>query len=138
MASRRRTSNPTGTLPDKGARQWDHVYESALERGLDKSGAARQAWCAVKRYYYKRGDQWVARKRPLKPGQLAPGCAQYRGSNPPASEGCVLAKHAWDRPLSDCGDDPDAPREAARKLANKRWLLPEELAKVKAKLLRLE
>lgn len=155
--ARTRESNPTGTLPAKGARQWDHVYEAALERGHTKSAAARQAWCAVKRYYYKRGERWIRRKKPLAPHESPPGCTPYRGKNPesesdtaalktrllqrsrnpPASPGCVLAKDAWGRPITDCGDDPGTPKEAARALARMRWALPQDQAVVKARLLRL-
>jgi hypothetical protein len=53
--------NPTGTLRGKGKRQWEHVYESQLERGLPKSRAAASAWSAVKKGYRKKGGKWQAR-----------------------------------------------------------------------------
>jgi len=69
-----RDSNPLGNLPSKATRMWEHVYESAQERGLDKGAAAAQAWCAVKRRYYKKNGRWLRRKAPLGPDQQPPGC----------------------------------------------------------------
>lgn len=81
-----RDRNPVGNLPPKAARQWEAVYDSAKERGLDSSVAAAQAWCAVKRYYYKKGERWLRRKHPLGPHEQPPGCRPSsearRGSNP--------------------------------------------------------
>lgn len=52
---------PTGNLPPKAARQWEHVYRSAIDRGYSESRSAQQAWGAVKQNYVKRGDRWVRR-----------------------------------------------------------------------------
>lgn len=52
---------PTGSLPPKATRQWEHVYESARSRGASKSSAAKQAWGAVEIHYVKSGDRWVRR-----------------------------------------------------------------------------
>lgn len=52
---------PTGNLPPKAKRQWEHVYESAKSRGFSESRAAQQAWGAVKLGYVKVGDRWVRR-----------------------------------------------------------------------------
>lgn len=50
---------PTGNLPPKAKRQWEHVYESSLARGLPPSHAAASAWSAVKRGYKKCGSKWI-------------------------------------------------------------------------------
>lgn len=85
MAEARQT-NPLGNLPEKGQRMWEDVYASAQERGHDQGAAAAQAWCAVKRYYYKKGDKWRKRKKPLKPSQQPPGCTPIdRAANPSAA-----------------------------------------------------
>jgi cation transport regulator ChaB len=52
-------------MPPKAQRQWEDVYQSALERnGGDESNAAKQAWGAVKKFYKKdrRSGFWVPRK----------------------------------------------------------------------------
>lgn len=72
-----REDNPLGNLPEKASRQWEHVYESALDRGLDQGAAAAQAWCAVKRGYYQKGNRWLKRKKPLGRDEQPPGCTPY-------------------------------------------------------------
>lgn len=62
----KREQNPLGTLPPKAARTWEHVYESAQERGADKSSAAAQAWGAVNRQYHKEGNRWLKNPADLK------------------------------------------------------------------------
>lgn len=58
-----------GTLPDKGCRMLEHVYESARERGFSKRRSAQQAWGAVKRHYVQGPDGvWRARKKRKKSG----------------------------------------------------------------------
>lgn len=73
--------NPLGNLPTKASRMWEHVYESAQERGQGKSAAAAQAWCAVKRQYHKKGGRWLKRKKPLGANEQPPGCMPVRASN---------------------------------------------------------
>ena len=65
---------PTGTLPPKASRMHAEVYESARDRGWSKERAAKQAWGAVGRHYYRRGSRWLKRKRPLAnpPKKVAP------------------------------------------------------------------
>lgn len=53
---------------------WEEVYASSQERGLSKSASAAQAWCAVKRYYYKKKGRWLRRKKPIAPDKQPPGC----------------------------------------------------------------
>ena len=51
---------PTGTLPATAKRQWEHVYQSELARGLPPARAAAAAWSTVKRGgYVKCGARWV-------------------------------------------------------------------------------
>jgi len=78
-----------GTLPSKGARQLNEVFEATERRLLDDGVPAKQAatraaqiaWSEVKRYYYKRGDRWIRRKRPLTPAQKR-ARAKSRGGLP--------------------------------------------------------
>jgi hypothetical protein len=77
----KRDANPLGNLPPKASRMWEHVYESAQERGLAKGDAAAQAWCAVKRQYHKKGNRWLKRKQPLGPKEQPPGCTPVRKGN---------------------------------------------------------
>lgn len=75
-----------GSLPPKGQAMLGAVYESAKKqlgkkgvRGKKaKAGAAKQAWCAVKRQYKKVGTKWSKRKRPLGPDEQPPGCTPLR------------------------------------------------------------
>lgn len=85
-----RTPPPSGNLPKHGKEMLAAVYESAADR-LESEGipaaeakerASRQAWCAVKRHYYKRGTKWHRRQRPMGPDQSPPGCEPYRENNP--------------------------------------------------------
>lgn len=100
--------NPLGNLPPKAARMWEHVYESSLERGLSKSGAAASAWCAVKRHYYKKGERWHKRKDPLSRDEYPPGCEPFRGANPiegmpgGSVSGCI-EKYEDDPDIDDAG-----------------------------------
>lgn len=64
----------SGNLPKHGKEMLKNVYTSARERGFGEEAAARQAWCAVKRYYYKRGNKWTKRKEPISPNEYPPGC----------------------------------------------------------------
>lgn len=75
-----RAANPLGNLPPKAARQWEAVFESAQNRGLSQGAAAAQAWCAVKRGYYKKGNRWLKRKQRLSPSESPPGCEPYSRS----------------------------------------------------------
>lgn len=104
MAEQGRTGNPLGNplgnLPPKAARQWEHVYESAQKRGLSKSASAAQAWCAVKRGYYKKGNRWLVRKKKLGQDEYPPGCEPYRGkaANPEElGDAYVALRIGWDR-----------------------------------------
>ena len=81
--------NPLGNLPAKASRMWEKVYESALDRGADKGAAAAQAWCAVKRYYHKKGNRWLKRKKPLGRDESPPGCTPYAAN--PVDDGPVMA-----------------------------------------------
>jgi hypothetical protein len=54
----------------------------------------------------------------------------------PEQAGCVLAKHAWDRDTVECGPNAPTTAQAAQILANKRWTLPPDIRKQKARLLR--
>lgn len=86
---------------------WEHVYESARERGLRKSGAARQAWCAVKRQYYKKGDRWRKRKQPLGRDEYPPGCTPFQGNPigemPGGSVSGCIEKYEDDPDIRDAG-----------------------------------
>lgn len=68
------------------------------------------------------------------------GTVTYRRMNPTDAQlkqaGCVLAKHAWDRDIVECGPNAPTPAEAGEMLAQERWTLPEEDRKRKARLLR--
>ena len=49
-------------MPAKARRMWEHVYESQLERGVQKDRAAASAWSQVKKYYVKQpSGRWVSR-----------------------------------------------------------------------------
>lgn len=90
----RRSKPPaSGNLPAHGkkilAAAYENAKQDALERGLSESAAKRsaapQAWCAVKRHYYKRGERWIKRKDPLGRDEHPPGCtplARRRRRNP--------------------------------------------------------
>lgn len=73
-----RTINPLGTLPAKATRMWESVYASAQSRGFAKDASAAQAWCAVKRHYYKQGNKWRKRKQSLGQDEQPPGCTPVR------------------------------------------------------------
>lgn len=84
-----RSQNPpyqppqSGNLPKHGKEILARVYESTRSRGFDQESAARQAWCQVKRHYYKRGDRWIRRSTPVPSDQYAPGCGPpKRQTNP--------------------------------------------------------
>jgi len=99
-----RSSNPLGNLPAKAARQWESVYESAKGRGISSSAAAAQAWCAVKRRYYKKGGRWLKRKRPLAPDEQPPGCTPSRAyRNNPSGGISVAEAQALYRGVDDLG-----------------------------------
>lgn len=54
---------PNAKLPAKRTRQWEHVYQGELARGLSPSRAAAAAWSAVKRSGCRKvGDRWVCVK----------------------------------------------------------------------------
>ena len=61
-----RRRNPLGTLErlPKGARMWEAVYRSALDRGFSEERSAQQAWGTVKRagYWQDEDDVWHAPK----------------------------------------------------------------------------
>lgn len=59
-----------------------------------------------------------------------------QGNATPEQAGCVLAKHAWDRDTVECGPNAPTPAQAAQILADKRWTLPPDVRKQKARLLR--
>lgn len=114
-----REANPLGNLPPKAARMWEHVYESAQERGLSKSASAAQAWCSVKRHYYRKeeGGRWYKRKKPLSQDEYPPGCEPYEGraaANPYGRPG-----PAWE-PTGQVGVVTDWQREHAD-FAIRRW-----------------
>lgn len=73
---------PLGNLPAKASRMWEEVYASSQERGLSKGASAGQAWCAVKRHYYKKGGRWLKRKKSLRPDQQPPGCTPSSAYRP--------------------------------------------------------
>lgn len=75
MARKKYEIPSTGTLPKKGVKQFSAVYVSARERGFTQQRSAQQAWCEIKRYYYKRGDKWIKRKDPIPQDESPPGCA---------------------------------------------------------------
>ena len=49
-------------MPAKARRMWEHVYQSQLERGVEKDRAAASAWSQVKKHYVKQpSGRWVSR-----------------------------------------------------------------------------
>ena len=49
-------------MPAKARRMWEHVYQSQLERGVEKDRAAASAWSEVKKHYVKQpSGRWVSR-----------------------------------------------------------------------------
>lgn len=88
---RRRSKPPSsGNLPPRGKRILAAAYESAKTRALEdgksekaaKRSASAQAWCAVKRQYFKRGARWYKRRDPLGRDDHPPGCRPLRRRNP--------------------------------------------------------
>lgn len=63
-----------------------------------------------------------------------------KSANPPRSctpadmDACVLGKHEWDKPTSECGEGAPSVKDAASRLAKKRWTAEDR--RVAAKLLR--
>ncbi len=57
-------------------------------------------------------------------------------ANPGDVDACRLGKWAWDRDPAECGADTPSPSEAGRRLAGKRWKLPPEQRRLRARVLR--
>ncbi len=112
---------------------WENVYESSLERGLETSGAAASAWCAVKRHYHKKGDRWLKRKQSLGRDEYPPGCEPFREANPKdtvagrrrpgkaAQAACVIGRrsHGKKKAQASCGKKPPTKKQAAKYLGRK-------------------
>lgn len=89
---RRRYRNPLGTLEriPKGARMWEDVYESALDRGYSEERSAMQAWGAVKRagYHQDRAGTWRA-------PNASPEDPDYHRRNVVLEEKLALSAMEW-------------------------------------------